>query len=394
MIVDCESCHTRFRLDEARIPATGAKVRCSRCKAAFVVQRPDASRAEIIEEVVAEATHPGAPRAPTPTEDLFETGGSASLSPREPAGERSGDEKWEFDEGPRDPAVATKGAPAMPARALEPAADAGDLDALGEPKDWDLLGSSARQDAAGARFAAPPSALEVASAVRRPAGGSSAPRIRSVDHALATAIAEPVAAAAERGGWLQTLRAFAALGIESGMWFAAIALCGAGLAIGFWPRTESAALERAPMRASFLDKSIDLQIRRLESATGGTLTFVSGQLPPSAATREPLRLRATWLGAQGAQIVSASAIAGPPLSHRKLREVSLERLQNEYEAHALELTAGGAFEAVFAELPAAATSISLTRERVPVPAAQEAQEGEAAGAATASSRPSAPLSSE
>lgn len=38
MIVQCESCHTKFRLDPARMKGASAKVRCTRCGTVFSVQ--------------------------------------------------------------------------------------------------------------------------------------------------------------------------------------------------------------------------------------------------------------------------------------------------------------------------------------------------------------------
>ena len=101
MIVDCESCHTRFKLDEARIPATGAKVRCSRCKTAFIVKRPNVTREDVIADVVAEATDPGAQAAPETTDDLFEASTNIDFSPQLPSApsateSEAGDEKWEI----------------------------------------------------------------------------------------------------------------------------------------------------------------------------------------------------------------------------------------------------------------------------------------------------------
>jgi predicted Zn finger-like uncharacterized protein len=50
MIVTCASCLTKFNLDESKIPARGAKVRCSRCKHIFFVAPPDAPKEEIVED--------------------------------------------------------------------------------------------------------------------------------------------------------------------------------------------------------------------------------------------------------------------------------------------------------------------------------------------------------
>src|SRR4030042_145971 len=40
MIVTCASCMTKFSLDESKIPAKGAKVRCSKCQHVFFVVPP------------------------------------------------------------------------------------------------------------------------------------------------------------------------------------------------------------------------------------------------------------------------------------------------------------------------------------------------------------------
>jgi predicted Zn finger-like uncharacterized protein len=47
MIVTCASCLTKFNLDESKIPAKGAKVRCSRCQHVFLVTPPQETKEEI-----------------------------------------------------------------------------------------------------------------------------------------------------------------------------------------------------------------------------------------------------------------------------------------------------------------------------------------------------------
>jgi predicted Zn finger-like uncharacterized protein len=403
VIVDCESCHTRFRLDESRIPATGAKVRCSRCKAAFVVQRPSATRDEVIEEVVAEASNPGTPHAPAPAEDLFEMTGSGVLSVGETEASvdpgASGEEKWEFDEAP-SAAPRAGGTKSRSEPAAAPASgDADDLDALGSPEGWDLLGG-AREIAAEARFEEPaPNRPVVQTPPRAVAPNPSEPaRTLGVDSSLAAAVAEaPRADEAAGPAWLQTARSVAQYCIDSGVWVASVALCSLGLVLAISPPPDSprAVIPASLLTASLRDQKFDVTRHSIESGVGGVLTVVRGQLPPAARTREPLRLRATWLDAQGEPIAGASAIAGPPLAQRELRELSLERLRAEQEARALELTAGGAFEAIFGALPDSARGIALQQDPVPVqaPVATQVQESAAEGA-TASSRPTAHPSSE
>jgi predicted Zn finger-like uncharacterized protein len=72
LVVVCESCSTRFRVDESRIPPKGTLVRCSRCKATFIVKAEEPSFEETVQDVVAEVTEAGGQPVPEPTEDLFE----------------------------------------------------------------------------------------------------------------------------------------------------------------------------------------------------------------------------------------------------------------------------------------------------------------------------------
>ena len=126
MIIQCEHCETRFRLDESRLPPQGGRVRCSRCKTAFFVRHPEVEAEAAIHEVVAEATDPTV-TAPPATHDLFETEGadlggaegqaatragaapaaaaSAPAPVPEPAAED--DELWEFEEPEPKPAPPT-----------------------------------------------------------------------------------------------------------------------------------------------------------------------------------------------------------------------------------------------------------------------------------------------
>jgi len=63
LIVTCQECQTQFQLDDAKVPATGIRVRCSRCKCAFFVEsphRPDPDHAsQLARETLAGAQAPG-----------------------------------------------------------------------------------------------------------------------------------------------------------------------------------------------------------------------------------------------------------------------------------------------------------------------------------------------
>jgi predicted Zn finger-like uncharacterized protein len=82
MIIVCENCTTRFRLDEKRLPPEGARVRCSRCQHRFHVEAPSdmappspsldppAASADPPEERGPEdSAEPSAPKAPGPDEE-------------------------------------------------------------------------------------------------------------------------------------------------------------------------------------------------------------------------------------------------------------------------------------------------------------------------------------
>lgn len=90
MIVECNSCQTRFQLDDSRIPAQGIRVRCSRCKEAFFLEPPKTaspgSKRDPAHEIAARAAAGGAPLMPDATQDLRAEDAVVEAPPR--AGER------------------------------------------------------------------------------------------------------------------------------------------------------------------------------------------------------------------------------------------------------------------------------------------------------------------
>lgn len=118
MVIVCQKCQTRFQLDESRIPRKGARVRCSRCKHAFVVAPPGAHD-ETIHGLAAEAARTGRPAVPEPTADLPPP---ARRAGRAASGEE-GEDDWQFNiEPPSAPAAPAPSRPAPPAAAAAAAA--------------------------------------------------------------------------------------------------------------------------------------------------------------------------------------------------------------------------------------------------------------------------------
>jgi predicted Zn finger-like uncharacterized protein len=52
MVISCPECSTRFRVDEGKIPAQGARIRCARCKHIFTVTPPAPEPENPIEEFI------------------------------------------------------------------------------------------------------------------------------------------------------------------------------------------------------------------------------------------------------------------------------------------------------------------------------------------------------
>ena len=91
MIVTCERCATQFQLDESRVPSDGVRVRCSRCKHAFLVEPPARTEADKIHRVALRALDADTP--PDATQDLV----SSSVVSNEPADDEE-ESDWQFND--------------------------------------------------------------------------------------------------------------------------------------------------------------------------------------------------------------------------------------------------------------------------------------------------------
>jgi len=406
LIVRCAKCETRFKLDETRLPARGARVRCSRCKNAFFVTPPQANQAAVVQELAEEVTQ-GRSRAPEPAWDLDSPERTQSRARSEgerrartdrsltergaalSAPEVEDDSDWTFED--RVPGLAgdassldlpdggAEGAP------LGEDPNESSFAGLGEPESWDLL---AQTPPSPTPAPAPPPATP---APARRAAQPDPPaevvaREAPVPKPAPVQVSTPVlleSTPKSVTSWL-SLAGVAALGIAL-LWGSVHA---SARAEAVQPLAPLAGLEVASARA-----------RRIENAQVGPILVVSGELrnPGPGARSFGSRLVVTLLDASGAAVDAPEAVAAAPLGEERLREDDPKRLRGDQERASVEwaareLPAGAtlAFDAVFESVPAAAR-FDLAAKPIPAPrASSPAALTAPAAAAPSAAMPAAP----
>jgi predicted Zn finger-like uncharacterized protein len=361
VIVRCESCDTRFKLDESRIPARGARVRCSRCKHAFFVVPPGAAPEKAVHEIAEAAAREERTRPPEPSWDLDDASeGAGAKNPiaRPQAasvdlgGGEGEDNEWRFeDEVPgfdaTDPGLEVV-PPALAAPTLDADPNESSFAGLGEPESWDLSADPTAPDPDPPRPA--PAPVEAVRApepprVERSPVARPRPAVTSAPEPERAPVREPVAALPTGGprewlGWLATA--------------ALLALVAFG---ALRPGPVGAVDAEHPPVAGL--ELVGLRARLLENAHAGPILVVSGRLRNPAAsprgTETPLEVQ--LLDAAGRSL-DASAPIGPSLDVARLREEDPDRLRAEQSEAAARwtrtpLAAGSelAFDAVFAAAP-------------------------------------------
>ena len=384
MIITCEKCDTRFKLDDARISAEGVKVRCSRCKHAFRVAPPQpagASDADVADALAREAVAP----EPSPDEQtqalglsdehedhtqVLDHGAVDLLGSARSAEEPDEESDWEFNEDPAE-------APAEPAPAVQPQVEApvemaaspsppeavqetpdvdpmseflasepgaavdaedGSLADLGSPEEWDLLGPdvepAAASEAAPSLDAEPESEAELADAGEA-TGWSQEAEPEAEAEAEADADAEDAteaeSAASTSHGILPEsevaeLRldvgppSLAARATQTVAW---AAVAGLLLAVA-WASLRAPAPESMPLTVADLGvlQATELHAGLIENAVAGPLLVVSGQVRnPQAGPRLPEgALRVRLVDGSGAVLAGAQAWLAPAPEAAALRE--------------------------------------------------------------------------
>jgi predicted Zn finger-like uncharacterized protein len=402
VVVRCERCETRFKLDESRIPARGARVRCSRCKHAFFVTPPGAAKDALVHEVAAEAARaPAENRAPEPSWDLEEGPDatiarrrSAAAAPGAPGQEADDDNDWRFeddvpglDPGATRSGLDLTGARTAPSLAAVPDANESSFAELGDPETWDLLAGDAPSDGLAPQPIAEPDPERLAPSPPPAPAAADPPLARTaaapaVDGEVAAADApqprERVAPAARRTAFAppavvvpRTLPP-APRHPSAMTWagWAGVALLVAATAWGaLRPASSGAGAVRMAPVAGF--EVSEARARIVENAAAGPILVVSGRLrnpgPASRALGAPLAVQ--LLDDDGAPIAGASVEAGAALSEASLREDAPETLLAAQQAaaggFAAAPVAAGAelgFAAVFAPAPHGAHGIALAQQ--------------------------------
>jgi predicted Zn finger-like uncharacterized protein len=412
MIVTCASCQTRFRIPDEKIGPRGARVRCSRCQALFLVRRDDAPAAP--PAAAAPATPPGAPAPGTAALELELTGDPFALRTpraRPPADPFAGAPPDPFAAAPPvDPFAATAAAAPFPGTPLPfGPPPAGDPFGAGTPVPAD--GGIALEEAEGrqrataapsladigqadlaADFRTPgPSGLEVDD--RRtpeqamPAGPDRPPTPPPAAEAPAApaALAPPTAsmvviprpAASPLDDATATARPAAvrrALAVLVNSLSLALLLVLAGALYVYWTGGGMAGLRAAlgrPAEAPFEEQSVTSGL--YDTVRGRPVLFVRGRVQSRAAVGVPVRVRVELLDgkrkvAQGEGLLGA--LPSPEEIWSLTGPAEAERLRAELAARApAHLAAGEArpFLVVLWDYPADMRGLDLKVVAEPAP---------------------------
>ncbi len=390
MIVSCEKCHTRFQLDDARVPEAGVRVRCSRCKHAFFVTRPGATTDEVTHALAHAAASQGGARAPEATRDLSisaiegdtlgdisgatralsdrvgaDRGDDLRAAPAGPAGrgtarETDDESDWQFNDERPPTGPGGRGPRAAVARAEPRAAGEPSIEDLGNPESWDFLASGETPPAVAGDPAAAAVHGEAPAQSPAPRAGVAGPRERRASPTPA-ALRAPADAAAPHVTRALNVAGWAACGLLL------LLIAGASLA----PRSQPALTLPASWPVGRLAFE-GLTARLVDNAVAGPVLVVSGRLrnPTSepAALGATLEVTLTGGGASSSRArADAAALAGRAAPEESLRQRDAVTVRAELAASAAslawtELAPGEeiALDAVLPDVPLGASSFSVS----------------------------------
>jgi len=358
LILTCERCETRFRLDEKRLPAGGARVRCSRCKHAFFVNPGGAPAPDVVHQLAEAAVTQTRPPAPAPAWDLEEApNGRAAQSahnartpvaPGPVAADFEEESDWRFeDEMQLGDTGASLDLPNGEAP-TPPNADPNESSfaELGDPESWDLLSSPALDPTPKTTGR---SVMPTPPPIERVVAKASVPESRepAIDFAIAASAVEalPIAAgfdlppALHRGAWLAL-----AMLVALATWTSIVPVAPAAA-----PPLGVISLGKLELRS--------LRARQIENAVAGEIWVVSGEVHNPSEDPQPIgaTFAVSLLDRANAPIGAAQATLRAALGTHRLREEDPQRLRAESDASAAQFAsqvlapgASIAVDAVFA----------------------------------------------
>lgn len=369
MILTCERCETRFRLDESRLPARGARVRCSRCKHAFFVQPPGATQAAAIDEIAQQAAASARPATPEASWDLDEADAGSTLQRAapvaEPPSEFEDENDWRFED--ELPQLGDTGASLDLPNGEAPPPSAADRNEssfaeLGDPESWNLVANA--DDTTAARHA-PIAPLEVTAPPQPERVAAPTPLREEQGIAATPVVRAPVEPgfALRAAGWIAT---------------AALVLAVAAGSIRSLPSPRTGALGH--VRVGPLE--LELRSARLvENALVGSIWVVSGDLINATSEARALEsaIGVALLDVDGHPIDGAVAMVRPSIAAERLRDEDPVRLLDEAGSAgaslAFQLVEPGArvpVDAVFASAPRGAAQVAVAAHPVRRPDAHAA----------------------
>ncbi len=372
VIVTCERCDTRFHLDDGKVSATGARVRCSRCKHAFLVLPPETKADDTVHALALDAAERGAATPPGVTHDLPARGSSPEQNSFEIGAPATAEEEaeWRFaeDEPPEQNRAQDPPGHSVPPEEQNESWDGlieeekppeeRELDGLGSPESWSFVSEEAppiRSEGAGA---APGGAAVLGRVALRRRGSAEPvlePKAKLIAKPRETAPAPPPSRSFERIGWAVT--GVLLIAIVHG-----IAWGGGAPAI---------AAGTMPLGGGLLAE--DLTLARMDSALAGPVLVIEGVVrnPGASPVDGSAVLKVRVVGAQRA----AEAAATPPRSRETLR--SADPRGSAADRAALQLSRippGGSlpFQAVIERPPRGEISLGLEIEEASPDAMPEA----------------------
>ncbi|MUM77418.1 DUF3426 domain-containing protein [Pseudodesulfovibrio sp. F-1] len=111
MIVTCPNCQTRYNLPDEKVPAKGAKVKCSKCTHVFKTPPPQAMPEDEVESLFEQESASTDTRAGERFDETFDEVASASAA--EPKGAPPADVDAGFPEAPEEPGAGDDEMPGM-----------------------------------------------------------------------------------------------------------------------------------------------------------------------------------------------------------------------------------------------------------------------------------------